>query len=65
MKVICKGFKNCKYNDRCHHAKEHEFDIDIKKNNNSCSGYQDRIDHDCFCDQKYLRLKKLDELKNK
>ena len=35
MKVICNGFRDCKYNDRCRHSKEHELDLNI--NTTTCS----------------------------
>jgi hypothetical protein len=62
MKVICKGFRDCRYKDNCPHSKEHEFDSTESKT--SCIGYQLSIDHKCYCDQKHLRLKKLEKLRN-
>jgi hypothetical protein len=62
MKVICKGFKNCFFKGRCHHSKEHDFDS--SDSITSCSGYEGKNGHNCYCGQKHLRHKKLEKLRN-
>jgi hypothetical protein len=58
MKVICKGYNTCHYNDKCYHAKQHVI-------NPNCITYKDIIADNlndmCECSCIFLRQKKLEK----
>lgn len=58
MEVICKGYKICKNNTWCHHAKPHKYD---EVSENYCYNKEDEI-IDCCCNNKSLREYKLEKL---
>lgn len=62
MKVICKGYKTCKFKDSCYHAKEHNVMIEneIHKDGSCIIGNSS----DCHCNEMYLRAIKLKKIQN-
>lgn len=68
MKVICENYKECEYSNICNHSKEHDIirnyslvGMNYIFDSENC--HLDKNYYNCHCTNKYLRIKKLKNLK--